>query len=223
MQDYQNQSNNKTKSTSKTSTHKSWSADSKDKSWSSDGKDKSTDKSWSADNKDKNWSVDKPTSKDKSWSSDSASTDMAKAADDVAEQVKKSADQVMTAAKETVQELAEPLKDKALDMAKEQKDAGADHLRMLARAMDSASQAVQGDVPQLANYIKTLSGKLEQVSSDIRDQELDQLGQTASDFAKRNPALVFGGAMLAGIALTRFLKSSSQPSTSMPRSTTGMN
>lgn len=194
MHEYQNQSNNKTKSMSKTS----------------------TDKSWSADSKDKSWSVDNQTSTDKSWSSDNATSDVAKAAEEVTEQVKKSADEVMTAAKETVQDLAEPLKDKALDLAKEQKDAGADHLRMLARAMNSASQAVQSDVPQLANYIKNLSGKLEQVSTDIRDQELDQLGQSASDFAKRNPALVFGGAMLAGLALTRFLKSSSQPSTSMP-------
>jgi len=209
MQDYQ--SNNKSKSTGKTSTDKSWSSDtsSTDKSWKSDTS-KSGD-SYKADS----YKSDSYKSGD-SYTSPTNKTDVVKAVGDAAEEVKKSADDMMAAAKETVQELAEPLKDKALEVAKEQKDVGADHLRMLARAMESASQAVQSDVPQLANYIKNLSGKIDKVSSDIREQELDQLGQTASDFAKRNPALVFGGAMLAGIALTRFLKSSKQPSTSMP-------
>ena len=123
----------------------------------------------------------------------------------------------VTAAKETVQELAEPLKEKAIEVAKEQKDFGADHLRLLARAMQSASDAIQTDVPQVANYIRNLSNKLDQTSSDIRDSDLEQLGQTMSDFAKRNPALVFGGALLAGLALTRFLKSSkSNPSMPQP-------
>jgi len=200
MQDYQ--SNNKSKSTGKSSPDKSWSNDksSTDKSWKSEGYK----------------SGDTYKSGESYTSSVSTNTDVAKAVGDAAEDVKKTADDVMTAAKETVQELAEPFKDKALEVAKEQKDVGADHLRMLARAMDSASQAVQDDVPQLANYIKTLSGRIDKVSTDIRDQELDQLGQSASDFAKRNPALVFGGAMLAGLALTRFLKSSKQPSTSTP-------
>jgi hypothetical protein len=118
----------------------------------------------------------------------------------------------MTAAKETVQELAEPLKEKALEVANEQKDLGADHLRLLARAMRGASEAVEGDIPQFAGYVKKLSGQLERTSSDLRDCELDEVAQTVSDFAKRNPALVFGGALLAGLALTRFIKSSSHRS-----------
>jgi hypothetical protein len=132
---------------------------------------------------------------------------------------KTAADSLVTAAQDTAQnlaeplkekalEIAEPLKDKALEVAKEQKDAGADQLRLLARAMRSASEAVQSDVPKFADYVKSLSGKLDQVSSDIRESELDELGQTMNAFAKRNPALVFGGAMVAGLALSRFLKSS---------------
>jgi hypothetical protein len=128
-------------------------------------------------------------------------------------EIEKTTDSVMTAAKDAVGELAEPLKEKALEVASEKKDAGADQLQLLARAMQGASEAVQGDVPYVAGYIKSLSGSLEKVSADIRERDLDELGQTMTDFAKRNPALVFGGAILAGLALSRFLKSSSAPST----------
>jgi hypothetical protein len=131
-----------------------------------------------------------------------------KAADSVVTAAKEKAGELAEPLKDKALEIAEPLKDKALEVAKEQKDAGADQLRLLARAIRSASEAVQPDVPRVANYMKSLSGKLDRASSDIRESELDELGRSASDFAKRNPALVFGGAMLAGLALSRFLKSS---------------
>ena len=117
----------------------------------------------------------------------------------------------VAAAKETVQEFTEPLKEKAREVAEGQKDAGADQLRVLARAMDGASQAIASDVPHFAGYVRNLGGKLERLSDDLRHQDLDQLGSTMSDFARRNPALVFGGALLTGLALARFIKSSSPP------------
>jgi hypothetical protein len=122
----------------------------------------------------------------------------------------------LVAAKETVQEIAEPLKEKALEVAKEQKDVGADQLKLLARAMQGASKAVADEVPQFASYVKKLSGTLERTSDSIREKELDELGETLSDFAKRNPALVFGGALLAGLTFSRFLKSSTQKTPAVP-------
>ena len=116
---------------------------------------------------------------------------------------------VVAAAKETAQEFTEPLKEKAREVASEQKDAGAEQLHLLARAMEGACQAVESEVPQFAGYMRDLSGKLDRLSDDVRRQDLDQLGNTMSDFARRNPGLVFGGALLTGLALARFVKSSS--------------
>jgi hypothetical protein len=121
----------------------------------------------------------------------------------------RASDSVMAKAMNAVEELAEPLKEKAAEVAKEKKDAGADQLRFLARAMQGASDAVEHDVPHFAGYMKNLSESLEKTSADLRERDLNELGQAASDFAKRNPSLVFGGAILAGLALSRFLKSSS--------------
>jgi hypothetical protein len=124
----------------------------------------------------------------------------------------KTTDSVMIAARDAVAELTEPLKEKAREVAKERKDAGADQLQLLARAMQGASEAVESDIPHFAGYVKNLSGSLEKASADIRERDLGELGQSMSDFAKRNPSLVFGGAILAGLALSRFVKSSSAPS-----------
>lgn len=128
--------------------------------------------------------------------------------------VKQKTTDPLAAAQETVQEIAEPLKEKALEVANEQKDFGADQLRLLARAMQGASRAVADEVPKLASYVENLSTRLETTSESIRDQEVEELGKTMSDFARRNPGLVFTGALLTGLALSRFLKSSNSHSSS---------
>ena len=127
--------------------------------------------------------------------------------------VKAKATDVLTAAKDAAAEFAAPLKEQVQELAKGKKDAGADQLQLLARAMQGASEAVENDIPHFAGHMKNWSVSLEEASADIRERNLDELGQTMSDFAKRNPSLVFGGAILAGLALSRFIKSSSASST----------
>lgn len=119
----------------------------------------------------------------------------------------KTQDDVLNAAKDAVEEIAKPLKGQVLEVANEKKDAGADQLCLLAQAMQGASEAVKGDIPQFAGHMQRWSRSLEKTADDIRSRDLDELGQTMSDFAKRNPSLVFGGAIIAGLALSRFLKS----------------
>jgi hypothetical protein len=50
---------------------------------------------------------------------------------------------------------------------------------------------------------------VEEFSDDMRGKSVDELMRTASDFTRRQPALVFGLASLAGFVLLRVLKSSS--------------
>jgi hypothetical protein len=49
---------------------------------------------------------------------------------------------------------------------------------------------------------------VEQFSRDIRGQTVEDLVRTASEFTRRQPALVFGLASLAGFLAFRVLKSS---------------
>jgi hypothetical protein len=49
--------------------------------------------------------------------------------------------------------------------------------------------------------------KVEEFSRDLQGQTVDDLMRTASDFTRRQPAVVFGLASLAGFLLLRVLKS----------------
>ena len=60
------------------------------------------------------------------------------------------------------------------------------------QAVDSEStHAVEDDVPHFAGYLKNLRESLEKTSAELRERDLDELGQAASDFAKPNPSPVF--------------------------------
>ena len=81
---------------------------------------------------------------------------------------------------------------------------GAEFASHIAGAAKSAADNLDGNAPQIAGL-----EKLEGFSSDLREQTVDDLVRTASDFTRRQPALVFGLASLAGFALFRVLKSNS--------------
>jgi hypothetical protein len=112
-------------------------------------------------------------------------------------------------------EVAEPVKEKAIEVAQQQKDAGAEQVGHIARAMHGAASALEQEMPQFANYVHDAGQKLEQLAGDLRDGSVNELMDRFGRYAKDQPALLFGGAMVAGFALTRFLKSSAKHTTDM--------
>lgn len=111
-------------------------------------------------------------------------------------------------AKAKLGEVAEPVKDKAIEIAEQQKDAGADQMDHFARAMHGAAASLEQDMPQIATYVRDAGQKLESLADDLRNGSVNDLMDKFGQYAKDQPALVFGGAVVAGFALTRFLKSS---------------
>lgn len=122
------------------------------------------------------------------------------------------ANAVADEAKMKLQDLAEPLKEKAQSLAQEQKDAGADQVAILARAVHGAADGLRSDMPSLAGTIHDAGARLERVASDLRSRDLNELVDDFSEFGRKQPGLVFGGAMIAGFALARFFKSSAPAS-----------
>jgi hypothetical protein len=53
--------------------------------------------------------------------------------------------------------------------------------------------------------------RIESYADDMRDQSVDELFRSASNFTRRQPALVFGLAALAGFFALRTIKSTSLP------------
>ena len=113
-------------------------------------------------------------------------------------------------AKAKLGEIGGPVKDKAIEVASQQKDTGADQLRCAAQAVHGAARELEQSMPQIAGYIHEIGQGLEGFASDLREGSVDDLFSKLGEFSRNQPALVFGGAMVAGFALSRFLKSSAQ-------------
>ncbi len=139
-------------------------------------------------------------------------------ADHAAEIARRARDQAAAAASEFVQ----PVKDKARDFAEEQKQAGAERLGGVARAIHQAADQLEQDLPpQAGAYIHRAAEGIERVSSTIRERSLGDLVGTLETFARRQPVAFFGGAVLTGFVLSRFLKSSADSRGSPPTSAAG--
>jgi uncharacterized phage infection (PIP) family protein YhgE len=110
-------------------------------------------------------------------------------------------------ARSDVAQAAETAKAEARRIASQQKEAGADRLGEMAGAVHGAARSLESGMPQMASYVRDAAGKLEDAAKTLRTRNIDDLMGEVGRFARAQPALFFGGAMLAGFALTRFLKS----------------
>jgi len=77
----------------------------------------------------------------------------------------------------------------------------------VARSINRAAEDLDGDAPQLAGLVRTLAKQVDGYADDLRGKTTDQLLEAASDFTRRQPALVFGLAAVAGFFVLRTLKS----------------
>lgn len=133
-------------------------------------------------------------------------------------------DQAQTATDKTRREsskVAREIKDRARGFAETRKQAGAERLTSIAGAIERASQDLESESPQAAGYIRDAADSMRHMSSVLRDRPVEELVSDARDFARRQPVLVFGGALLAGLAVSRFLMSSSQASKRSERQSDG--
>ena len=92
----------------------------------------------------------------------------------------------------------------------QQKVLGAEQIDGVARAVHSAGREFQDEMPSVAQSVHDAAAKLEDASSSLREQSAEELIGAIRRFARNQPAAFFGGAVLAGFALSRFLKSSAE-------------
>ena len=117
--------------------------------------------------------------------------------------------------KDTGSGIAQSATRKVEDVLTSQKAVGADYIASLAQAAERAANQFDDDLPQAAQYIRQASHTMSNVADNIRNREIRDLVGEVTDFARRQPTLVFGGAMLLGFAALRFLKSSAPASGAM--------
>jgi hypothetical protein len=90
---------------------------------------------------------------------------------------------------------------------------GAERQRPIgANQIDQVTEVVHGAVDELEHQVKAAASRLEEGAGALRDRSLRDLMGTFNDFGRKEPFAVFAGAVLAGFAISRFLKSSSENS-----------
>ena len=135
--------------------------------------------------------------------------DAAKSAmDDVTSKISETAKNAYGDVASKIGEVAEPLKEKATAVAKDKVALGVDQMQVVANAVHGAACELESQMPRFANYIHDAGNRIEGAASNLRESNLEEMLDGFNDFAKQQPALVFGAAALAGFALARFLKSS---------------
>jgi hypothetical protein len=85
--------------------------------------------------------------------------------------------------------------------------AGADMVDHVVDSARIAAENLEQEAPQLAGLVRSVADRAEDFSQDLRGQTVEDLIRTASDFTRKQPALVFGLASLAGFLAFRVLKS----------------
>jgi len=104
---------------------------------------------------------------------------------------------------------AQAVKDKAREVAEEQKSAGAARIDSIGRAVHEAADELGKEIPVGASYIHSAADSLQSASQRLRESSVGDLASRLDGFARQQPAIAFAGSVLAGLALSRFLKSSS--------------
>jgi hypothetical protein len=122
------------------------------------------------------------------------------------ERARKKAGEMMHQAEESARGMAE----RARSAADQQKDAAAGSIEGVAQALRSASDDLEHrGQPMVAQYSRQVAEGLESMATWVSRRNIDDLVGGIEDFARQRPVAFMGGAMVAGFALARFMKSSS--------------
>ena len=125
------------------------------------------------------------------------------------------AQQAAETAKQATSDTTSKVSHQVRDLLDRQVGSGADMVGHFATSAKRAAEELEKNAPYLAGFVHVFANRIESYSDDLRDQTVDQLIRSGSDFTRRQPALVFGLAALAGFFAFRTLKSV-PPSTPSP-------
>lgn len=123
------------------------------------------------------------------------------------ETVTQSAREQVSGVKEAAEKLTSGATEKVSEAIREQKSVGADYLRGVAGAVHRAAGELESEIPQAARFMHLAADQVDDFAGSVKERNVQELLGEVQDFARRQPALFFGGALLFGFAALRFLKS----------------
>jgi len=113
-------------------------------------------------------------------------------------------------AKEQVTKFASGIGAQLSRSVEDQKKQGIEAIRDFARAINTAAGELEEHSPQVARFVRDAASQVESFSGNIEKKSIGDLMQQATSLARSQPTLFIGGALAAGFALSRFIKSSTE-------------
>jgi hypothetical protein len=119
-------------------------------------------------------------------------------------------------AKRAAAEAATTMSDHVRGLLNDQIGLGAQSANRFARSMRLAASDLDQENPMIAGLVRGFAHNVDRYADRLEHQTVEQLTKSASDLARRQPALMFGLAALAGFFAFRTFKSASDRSVSSP-------
>lgn len=131
-------------------------------------------------------------------------------AEQTAETARVEAERLKQQARGVVNETAMQAKSSAQRLLDTKKQRVTGELAAVEQAIDRTRQRLQQDNhDSLAQYADIAAEKVQRLRSQIENKNIDEIIDDVQSFARRQPALVFGGLFVAGLVAMRFMKASS--------------
>jgi hypothetical protein len=127
-------------------------------------------------------------------------------ANEALQRVTETAQQAQAQAKDAMSNLSSQATASVKDLLNHQVNAGADFASNLAHSLTCAADDLSRNAPQFAELARGAAHKMDSFAAQVREKSIDDLFHEGSDFARRQPAIVFGAAAVVGFALFRMLK-----------------
>lgn len=119
-------------------------------------------------------------------------------------------------AKEAASDTASTMTEHVKELIDKQIGSGATMAGHFANSIKLAADDLGKQSPALAGFVHQFADKVEDYAEDMQDRTVEQLVRTASDYTRRQPALVFGLAAVAGFFLFRTVRSASDQTSAPP-------
>ena len=110
-------------------------------------------------------------------------------------------------AKRAAADTAATMGDEVKEILDRQLGTGATMAGQFASSIRIAADDLSLESPMLAGVVRGFANRVDGYAQDLQDQTVDQVMKAASDFTRKQPALVFGLAALAGFFVLRTFKS----------------
>jgi hypothetical protein len=125
--------------------------------------------------------------------------------------MKQMASEATTKAKEMGRDAAHQLQEQSQEFAQSRRNELGTRIKSGGEALRRAAEKLrEDDDPNIARYAEMAAERIERVGEYVQERDFGAICRDVENAARKRPELFFGGLLVAGLAISRFLKASNQ-------------